>query len=56
VTVALTQEVAQQFSQGSLSLPTISLDLAITGNAFFATISREITSPLIFPLLAAGSI
>lgn len=35
---ALTQEVAQQFSQGSLSFTNNSLDLAITGNGFFATI------------------
>nr|WP_297347878.1 flagellar hook protein FlgE [uncultured Glaciecola sp.] len=40
---ALTQEVAQQFSQGSLSFTNNSLDLAITGNGFFATIP-EITS------------
>jgi flagellar hook protein FlgE len=35
---ALTQEVAQQFSQGSLSFTNNSLDLAITGNGFFATV------------------
>lgn len=40
---ALTQEVSQQFSQGSLSFTNNSLDLAITGNGFFATIP-EITS------------
>jgi flagellar hook protein FlgE len=34
----LTQEVAQQFSQGSLSFTDNALDLAITGNGFFATI------------------
>jgi flagellar hook protein FlgE len=41
----LTQEVAQQFSQGSLQFTDNSLDLAITGNGFFATVpeidSRE---------------
>jgi flagellar hook protein FlgE len=40
---ALTQEVSQQFSQGSLSFTNNSLDLAITGNGFFATVP-EITS------------
>jgi len=39
----LTQEVAQQFSQGSLAFTNTSLDLAITGNGFFATVP-EITS------------
>lgn len=39
----LTQEVAQQFSQGSLQFTNTSLDLAITGNGFFATVP-EITS------------
>lgn len=34
----LTQEVAQQFSQGSLQFTQNSLDLAITGNGFFATV------------------
>jgi flagellar hook protein FlgE len=34
----LTQEVAQQFSQGSLQFTSNSLDLAITGNGFFGTI------------------
>jgi flagellar hook protein FlgE len=34
----LTQEVAQQFSQGSLQFTNNALDLAITGNGFFATI------------------
>lgn len=33
----LTQEVSQQFSQGSLKFTNNSLDLAITGNGFFAT-------------------
>ncbi|MDN4503183.1 flagellar hook protein FlgE [Alteromonadaceae bacterium BrNp21-10] len=33
----LTQEVAQQFSQGSLQFTQNALDLAITGNGFFAT-------------------
>ena len=33
----LTQDVAQQFSQGSLQFTNTSLDLAITGNGFFAT-------------------
>ncbi|GAC05511.1 flagellar hook protein FlgE [Paraglaciecola chathamensis] len=41
----ITQEVAQQFSQGSLQFTNNSLDLAVTGNGFFATIpeieSRE---------------
>ena len=39
----LTQEVSQQFSQGSLSFTQNALDLAITGNGFFATVP-EITS------------
>ncbi|QJR81804.1 flagellar hook protein FlgE [Alteromonas pelagimontana] len=39
----LTQEVAQQFSQGSLQFTNTALDLAITGNGFFATIP-EISS------------
>ena len=39
----LTQEVAQQFSQGSLQFTNTSLDLAITGNGFFATVP-ELTS------------
>lgn len=34
----ITQEVAQQFSQGSLQFTNNSLDLAVTGNGFFATI------------------
>jgi flagellar hook protein FlgE len=34
----LTQEISQQFSQGSLSFTNNALDLAITGNGFFATI------------------
>jgi len=33
----LTQDVSQQFSQGSLKFTKNSLDLAITGNGFFAT-------------------
>ncbi len=33
----VTQEVAQQFSQGSLQFTNNALDLAITGNGFFAT-------------------
>lgn len=41
----LTQEVAQQFSQGSLQFTNNALDLAITGNGFFITVpevsSRE---------------
>lgn len=41
----IAQEVAQQFSQGSLQFTNNSLDLAITGNGFFATVpeldSRE---------------
>ncbi|MCU4676434.1 flagellar hook protein FlgE [Catenovulum sp. 2E275] len=39
----LTAVVAQQFSQGSLKFTTNSLDLAITGNGFFAT-TPELTS------------
>ncbi|GAB2689817.1 flagellar hook protein FlgE [Aliiglaciecola sp. 3_MG-2023] len=39
----LTQDVAQQFSQGSLQFTNTALDLAITGNGFFAT-TPEITS------------
>lgn len=39
----LTQEVAQQFSQGSLQFTNTALDLAITGNGFFATVP-DITS------------
>lgn len=39
----LTQEVAQQFSQGSLQFTNNSLDMAITGNGFFIT-TPEITS------------
>jgi flagellar hook protein FlgE len=34
----LTSEVAQQFSQGSIQFTQNSLDLAITGNGFFATV------------------
>lgn len=34
----LTAEVAQQFSQGSIKFTENSLDLAITGNGFFATV------------------
>ena len=33
----VTQEVAQQFSQGSLQFTNTALDLAITGNGFFVT-------------------
>lgn len=43
----LTSVVAQQFSQGSLEFTTNSLDMAITGNGFFATTpdieSRDMT-------------
>ena len=39
----LTQEVAQQFTQGSLQFTNNSLDLAITGNGFFGTVP-DITS------------
>ncbi|MER2492619.1 flagellar hook protein FlgE [Catenovulum sediminis] len=43
----LTSVVAQQFSQGSLKFTTNSLDLAVTGNGFFATTpelsSRDMT-------------
>lgn len=43
----LTQEVAQQFSQGSLQFTNTALDLAITGTGFFVTIpdptSRDFT-------------
>ncbi|MEM0911251.1 MAG: flagellar hook protein FlgE [Pseudomonadota bacterium] len=34
----LTQEVSQQFSQGALQFTNNALDLAITGNGFFATV------------------
>ena len=34
----LTQEVAQQFTQGSLQFTNNALDLAITGNGFFGTV------------------
>ncbi|MBO1254071.1 flagellar hook protein FlgE [Alteromonas sp. 5E99-2] len=34
----LTQDVAQQFSQGSLEFTDAALDLAITGSGFFATV------------------
>jgi flagellar hook protein FlgE len=34
----LTQEVSQQFSQGSLGFTNNALDMAITGNGFFATV------------------
>ena len=34
----LTQEVAQQFSQGSLQFTNNALDLAITGNGYFGTV------------------
>lgn len=34
----ITQEVAQQFSQGSLQFTNTALDLAITGTGFFATV------------------
>ncbi|GAA0815454.1 flagellar hook protein FlgE [Colwellia sp. D2M02] len=34
----LTSDVAQQFSQGSIQFTTNALDLAITGNGFFATV------------------
>ena len=37
----ITQEVAQQFSQGSLQFTNNSLDLAITGNGFFATVPES---------------
>ena len=39
----LTQEVAQQFSQGSLQFTNTALDLAITGNGFFVT-TPDVTS------------
>lgn len=39
----LTQEVAQQFSQGSLQFTNTALDLAITGNGFFVT-TPDLTS------------
>jgi len=35
---ALTADVAQQFSQGSIQFTSNALDLAITGNGFFATV------------------
>ncbi len=37
----LTNEVAQQFSQGSLQFTNNALDLAITGNGFFATVPEQ---------------
>ncbi len=37
----LTTEVAQQFSQGSLQFTNNALDLAITGNGFFATVPEQ---------------
>lgn len=37
----LTQEVAQQFSQGSLQFTNTALDLAITGNGFFVTVPEQ---------------
>ena len=37
----LTQDVAQQFSQGSLQFTNTALDLAITVNCFFATVPDE---------------
>ncbi|MCV2885485.1 flagellar hook protein FlgE [Aestuariibacter sp. AA17] len=37
----LTQDVAQQFSQGSLQFTNTALDLAITGNGFFATVPER---------------
>ena len=39
----LTQEVAQQFSQGSLQFTNSSLDLAITGTGYFA-LSSDLSS------------
>ncbi|MDC0602976.1 flagellar hook protein FlgE [Aliiglaciecola sp.] len=39
----LTQEVAQQFSQGSLQFTNTALDMAITGNGFFVT-TPDVTS------------
>ncbi|AWL11327.1 Flagellar basal-body rod protein FlgG [Saliniradius amylolyticus] len=37
----LTSEVAQQFTQGSLKFTDNALDLAITGNGFFATVPEQ---------------
>lgn len=37
----LTNDVAQQFSQGSLQFTNTALDLAITGNGFFATVPEQ---------------
>jgi flagellar hook protein FlgE len=34
----LTTEVAQQFQQGSIKFTNNALDLAITGNGFYATV------------------
>jgi flagellar hook protein FlgE len=44
----LTQEVAQQFNQGSLQFTNNSLDLAITGNGFFGTVPDTISRDFSF--------
>jgi flagellar hook protein FlgE len=44
----LTQEVAQQFSQGSLQFTDNALDLAITGSGFFATVPDQTSSDFSF--------
>jgi flagellar hook protein FlgE len=44
----LTQEVAQQFSQGSLQFTDNALDLAITGSGFFATVPDQTSNDFSF--------
>jgi len=44
----LTQDVAQQFSQGSLQFTNTALDLAITGNGFFATVPDDVSRDFSF--------
>ncbi len=44
----LTQEVAQQFSQGSLQFTNNALDLAVTGTGFFATVPDIASSDFSF--------
>ncbi|TDF39418.1 flagellar hook protein FlgE [Alteromonadaceae bacterium M269] len=44
----LTQEVAQQFSQGALQFTENALDLAITGSGFFATVPDQTSNEFSF--------
>lgn len=44
----ITQEISQQFSQGSLSFTNNALDLAITGNGFFATVPDSVSRDFSF--------